>query len=212
MSIAIRSRGDVRAAINDLQSLSKLETSELIREIGDRDKEQTIFQTLQYIFKNSKIDDRMINIFDELNVPIDEVFLWIEENIPIEYKGAELARAFEALSLADVYRGRTRRQRNYRFMVYEYFLLGPAIACAKKYNRTGWTSYKKPTRILKIWLQNQRAAKKKSISQKFARHTHVSTKTAMREFAILKFILKNGDIRKKLKLSEEEIAYLDNPA
>tara|TARA_Y100000310_G_scaffold260387_1_gene269287 strand:- start:13965 stop:15152 length:1188 start_codon:yes stop_codon:yes gene_type:complete len=208
-SIAIRSRGDIRAALNDLQILANSGSLEFVKEIGDRNKEQSIFSALQYIFKNAKIDDDMIKVFDEINMTIDDIFLWIEENLPLSYRGEELARAFDALSLADVFRGRIQRQRHWRFMVYEYFLLGPAIAGVKETNRTGWTSYKKPSRILKIWLQNQRAAKKKTICKKYANHCHISTKTVMKDFMLLKIILRNKEIRKELKLSEEEIIYLD---
>ena len=74
---------------------------------------------------------------------------------------------------------------------------------------TGWTNYKKPSRILKIWLQNQRAAKKKSICQKFAKSSHISTKTAMKDFLLIKIILQNEEIRKQLKLNEDEITYLE---
>jgi len=210
-SIAIRARGDIRAALNDLQILSNMESPELVQEVGERNKEQSIFSALQHIFKNSAIDEKMLRVFDDINMPIDEIFLWIEENIPLEYKGAELAKAFDALSLADVYRGRIRRQREWRFMVYEYFFLGPGIASVKEYNRTGWTGYKKPSRILKIWLQNQRSLKKKSICQKYSRYCHISTKTAMKDFMLLKIILGNPEIRKNLKLSDEEVAYLDKP-
>jgi|TARA_B100001971_G_scaffold183194_1_gene180999 replication factor C large subunit len=208
-SISIRARGDIRAALNDLQILSKMESPEVMKEIGDRNKEQSVFVALQQIFKNSKIDSDMIKVFDEVNMPIDEIFLWVEENIPLEYKGEELVRAFDALSLADVFRGRIQRQRHWRFMVYEYFLLGPAIAGVKEYNRAGWTSYKKPSRILKIWLQNQRAAKKKSICIKYAKYCHISTKTAMKDFLLLKILLQRESIQKELKLNEDEIAYLD---
>ena len=208
-SISIRARGDVRAALNDLQALSTSGYSELLKEGGERDKERSIFSALQYIFKNSKIDNDMIKVFDEVNMNIDDIFLWVEENLPLEYKGEELAKALDALSLADVFRGRIQRQRHYRFMVYEYFLLGPAIAGVKKSNRTGWTSYKKPSRILKIWLQNQRSAKKKSICKKYAGYTHISTKTAMKDFMLLKIILQNQKIRNELKLNDEEISYLD---
>jgi len=210
-SIAIKARGDIRAAINDLQILSGMESPELVKELGERNKEQSIFTALQYVFKNSKIDMEMIKVFDEVNMPIDEVFLWIEENIPLEYKGRELAEAYDALSLADVFRGRIRKQRHYRFMVYEFFLLGAGVAGVKQYNRAGWTSYKKPSRILKIWLQNQRAAKKKSICQKYSKFCHISTRTAMKDFMLLKVILKSEKIRKDLKLSSDEIAYLDKP-
>ncbi len=210
-SISIKARGDIRAALNDLQILSKMDSPELLKEIGERNKDKSIFTALQYVFKNSKIDMEMVSVFDDIDMSVDEIFLWIEENIPLEYHGEELAKAFDALALADVYRGRIRRQRHWRFMVYEYFLLGPAVAGVKKYNRAGWTSYKKPSRILKIWLQNQRAIKKKSICQKYAKHCHLSTKQAMKDFLLIKIILKNENIRRELKLNEEEIAYLDKP-
>ena len=210
-SIAIKARGDVRAALNDLQVLSKMDSPELFKEVGDRNKEQSIFTALQHVFQTAKIDEDMIKVYDEVNMPIDDVFLWVEENLPIAYKGKELCRAIDALSLADVYRGRIRRQRHWRFMVYEYFLLGAGIAAVKDYDRSGWTQYKRPSRILKIWLQNQRAAKKKTICEKYAKHCHISTKTAMKDFMLLKVILQNSGIREGLKLSDDEIAYLDKP-
>jgi len=210
-SIAIKARGDIRAALNDLQVLSKMDSPELVKEVGDRNKEQSIFTALQHVFQNAKIDDEMIRVYDEVNMPIDDVFLWVEENLPVAYRGEELCDAIDALSLADVFRGRIRRQRHWRFMVYEYFLLGAGIASVKKYNRGGWVQYRKPSRILKIWLQNQRAAKKKTICQKYAKHCHISTKTAMKDFMLLKVILQKPDIREGLKLSEDEIAYLDKP-
>jgi len=151
----------------------------------------------------------MVDIFDEVNMDIDEIFLWVEENIPMEYKGEELAKAFDALAKADVFKGRIYRQQHWRFMVYEYFFLGAGVAGAKKFNKTGWTTYRKPTRILKIWLQNQRSEKKKSICQKYALHCHISSKQAMKDFMLLKIILKNQIIRDNLRLSEDEAAYLD---
>jgi len=208
-SIAIRARGDLRAGINDLQIMARTGEQTFVKELGERNKERTIFTALQHVFKNANLDSEMLNIFDEVNMPIDEIFLWVEENIPLEYKGVELAKAFDALSRADVFRGRIYHHQHWRFMVYEYFLLGPGIASSKKSNRTGWTSYKKPTRILKIWLQNQRAAKKKSICQKYARFCHISLKQAMKEFMLIKIILQKPEIRGELRLSEEEVGYLD---
>jgi len=208
-SISIKSRGDIRAAINDLQALSKLDEHSFVKEIGERNKEESIFNSLQYVFKNASLDTKMLGIFDNVDMNIDEIFLWVEENIPLEYRKEELAKAFDALSRADMFRGRIYTHQHWRFMVYEYFLLGPGIAASKKFNRAGWTSYKKPSRILKIWLNNQRVAKKKTICQKYAKHVHISTKRAMKDFLVLRIILKNNIIRKELKLNEEEIEYLD---
>ncbi|MFA5485287.1 MAG: replication factor C large subunit [Candidatus Pacearchaeota archaeon] len=210
-AISVKSKGDMRAALNDLQIISQLNETSIINpnEINERNKEESIFTALQHIFKNSNIDDSMIKVFDEVDMSIDELFLWIEENIPLEYKGEELAKAYNALSKADVFRGRIYRKQHWRFLVYEYFLLSGGIAASKDYNKTGFTSYKKPSRILKIWLNNQRTMKKKSICVKYAKHTHISIKRAMRDFLLIKIILQNEKIRKELKLDEEEINYLN---
>ncbi|MBP7708715.1 replication factor C large subunit [Candidatus Pacearchaeota archaeon] len=210
-SIAIKARGDMRAALNDLQSLSQLDEKTFVKEVGDRNKEVSIFNALQFVFKNAQIDSKMLQVYDEVHMETDEIFLWIEENIPYEYRGRELFRAFDALSRADVFRGRIYRQQHWRFLIYENFFLGAGIAAAKKYNRTGWTNYKKPSRILKIWLNNQRMAKKKSICEKYARLNHVSIKKAMKDFLILRQILVDTKVRKELKLDEEEIEFLDKP-
>ncbi|NPE26420.1 replication factor C large subunit [Methanococcoides sp. SA1] len=207
--IAIRARGDIRAALNDLEVLSKMDGDSLMVEVGERDKEESIFSALAKVFSGSKISEDMIKVYDDVAMPIDDLFLWVEENLPIAYQGEELCVALDRLSLADVYRGRIRRQRHYRFMVYEYFLLGAGIASAKKYDRGGWVQYKKPSRILKIWLQNQRAAKKKSICEKYAKVAHVSVKKAMREWMLVREILQGEGVRKELDLSSDEIAYLE---
>jgi len=209
VSIAIRSRGDIRAAINDLQTLATTKDELIVKDLGERNKELSIFNALQHIFKTAKLDTKMVDIFDDVNMDIDEIFLWVEENIPLEYKGEELAKAFDALAKADVFKGRIYRQQHWRFMVYEYFFLGAGVAGAKKFNKTGWTTYRKPTRILKIWLQNQRAEKKKSICQKYALYSHIGSRQAMREFMLLKIIFNNPKIRDELRLTEDEIAYLD---
>jgi replication factor C large subunit len=208
-SIAIRARGDIRAALNDLQILSKMDSPDLAKDVGDRNKEKSVFEALQKVFHGTRIDEEMLKVYDDVNMPIDDLFLWIEENLPVEYEGEELCLALERLSLADVYRGRIRRQRHYRFMVYEYFLLGAGIANSKDNEKSGWAQYKKPSRILKIWLQNQRAANKKSICEKYAKVCHISLKTAMRDFLLLRVILGSEKIREELDLSNDEVAYLD---
>ncbi|MEI7719558.1 MAG: replication factor C large subunit [archaeon] len=210
-SIAIKARGDIRASLNDLQMLSKMDEKTIMKEAGERNKEISVFNALQYVFKNAQLDTKMLTIYDEVNLSVDDIFLWIEENIPYEYRGTELAKAFDALSKADVFRGRIYRQQHWRFLVYENFFLGAGIAAAKKYNRTGWTNYKKPSRVLKIWLQNQRAAKKKTICEKYAKHCHTSVKEAMKDFLLLKQIITDEKIIKELKLTNEEIEYLQKP-
>lgn len=211
-TIAAKSRGDVRAALNDLQTvldISQIEISPF--EIHEREKEEDIFNVLRRIFKNQS-DPNLIRAYDNIDMPIDEIFLWIEENIPYEYGKDKkaLARAYESLSIADVFRGRIHRQQHWRFLVYENFLLSAGISFASRKPKmlNEFTIYQRPKRILKIWLQNQKYEKKKSISMKYAKVVHISHKRAMKEFFLLPLIL-NEKARKKLDLSEEEIKFLE---
>jgi replication factor C large subunit len=207
-SIAIRAKGDIRAAINDLQSVSRLQDPSVI-EFHERNKEVDIFNALKLIFK-SKPNNDMLKIFDSVNMSIDEIILWVEENIPAEYSGVELARAYDLLSKVDVFKGRIYKQQYWRFLVYENIFLSFGISSVKKGIKTNFTSYKKPSRILKIWMNNQRTMKKKTIAQKYANLVHIGQKRAMQEFPILKQIIKsNPDIQSELKLDEDELAYLN---
>ena len=207
--LAIKAKGDLRAAINDLQSISSVpETFGL--EVDERNKETDIFNALRLIFKG-KPTDETLRAFDSVHMSIDEIILWVEENIPSEYSGIELLKAYEMLSKVDVFKGRIYKQQYWRFLVYENIFLSYGISASKKGTKTGFTNYKKPTRILKIWMNNQITMKKKSIAIKYARYVHVGIKRAMNEFPMIKQIIKsNSQIQKELKLDEEEIEYLKN--
>jgi len=143
---------------------------------------------------------------------IDEIILWIEENIPLEYNGEELVKAYERLSKVDIFKGRIYKQQYWRFLVYENILLSYGISASKNPEKIpgGFTNYKKPSRILKIWLSNQKKAKAKSIAKKYANKVHIGEKRAISEFPIIKQILKsNSEIQKELKLNEEEIEFIN---
>ena len=206
-NIAIKAKGDLRAAINDLQIIASMEEPSAL--LDERNKETDIFSALRLIFKGKPTND-VLKTFDSVKMPIDEIILWVEENIPSEYKGEALARAYDLLSKVDLFKGRIYKQQYWRFLVYENIFLSYGISSAKKDTTNfGFTSYKRPTRILKIWLNNQRTAKKKSIAQKYSKYVHVGLKRAMQEFDLIKKIINSNDkIPKELKLSEDEISYL----
>ncbi len=207
--ISLKARGDMRAALNDLQTIANLEAGKSFDfEIDERNKEIDIFKALRSVFKETPKNE-LLSLFDSVNMSLDEIMLWVEENIPAEYQKKELAKAFEALSKADLFKGRIYKQQYWRFLVYENIFLSYAISASKTDKKLGFTSYKKPTRILKIWMNNQKILTKKTIAQKYAHHVHIGERRAMTEFPIIKHILKNPDARKELKLTENELAYLE---
>lgn len=206
-NITIKSKGDLRAAINDLQIAASLKEPSAFL-IDERNKEIDIFTALRIVLKG-KPDNSFLRIFDSVNKPLDEIILWIEENLPLEYREDELAKAYDVLSKIDIYKKRVNRQQHWRFLVYQNDLLSYGISSAKKGEKTGFTVYKKPTRILKIWLNNQRTERKKSITKKYAEYVHVSEKKAIQEFPLIKKFLLNPKIQKELKLSDDEIEYIN---
>ena len=202
--LAIKSQGDLRGALNDLQSYAH-ETNIFVDVTEKRDVEDNIFNILKKLFKER---GDFLDLFDNTKLSLDEIMLWIEENIPREYKNEALAKAYYALGQADVFRGRIYKDQSWRFLVYQNIFQSAAISYAKKTANQGFTKYESPKRILKIWLHNQKSEKKKTIAKKYARFVHCSVKRAMRDFALLKPIMLSPSIQQGLKLSEEEVDFL----
>lgn len=208
--IAVNAKGDLRAAINDLQTIINLPKEHPIQ-FDERNKEIDIFNAMKTIFK-SKPDNSLLSLFDSIDMQIDDILLWLEENIPLEYQGEELARAYELLSRSDIFRRRIYRQQYWRFLVYKNAFLSYGISSAKNLKKSpsqSFTSYKKPSRILKMWINNRRIEKKKSIAKKYASYVHIGEKRALREFPTIKQFLLKPEVQKELKLTEEEITYLN---
>lgn len=176
--IARRSGGDLRAAINDFQSLVTGDTvsREDLALLSDRDSKQAVEQALLRIFKTTSAEVALPSL-DNVDEDVDALLLWIDENLPREYKSAaDLARGFDALAEADRYMGRIRRWQYYRFYVYIYNLLTAGIALAKEEKYKGATEYKPTERILKLWIYNQKNAKAKKLAQALAPQLHTSAR------------------------------------
>lgn len=209
--LARRAGGDARGAINDLQILTSIKKQlENLDELGEREKKESIINALTVIFKTRKAEN-VLGILEKTDLDIDEALLWIDENLPREYHGEDLARAYEMISKADVFKGRIRRWQHWRFLVYISDLLTAGIATAKKEKNGNFISYKRTGRVLKIWQANMRNAKRNMIAEKLAAATHTSRKRAIKELAYLRPIFKKGEgqeIAEQLELSNEEIEWL----
>ncbi|RME52626.1 replication factor C large subunit [Candidatus Woesearchaeota archaeon] len=182
-TLARRSNGDVRSAVNDLQVLcasGTLDTS-LLDIIAQRDRTETMLHALLRVFKTTQANVAL-GAFDEVNEDLDKIFLWMDENLPREYTRPEdIAKAYHALALADRFFGRIKRWQHYRFYVYCYILLSAGIALAKQERYQATNAYQEPKRILKQWMAKQKNFKKQAIASKLADATHTSTKRALQE-------------------------------
>lgn len=206
-AIARRVGGDARAAVNDLQTLSngnKVTMKEL-EMLGERAQKEAIEQALMRVFKTTSANIAL-PAFDNIDQDVDQLFLWIQENLAHEYRKPEdRARAYDALAEADRFFGRIRRWQYYRFYVYIYNLLTAGIALAKEKKYPGASTYKESKKPLLIWMANQRHARRKSIAAKLAVATHSSERRAFQEVAILRPVLASFE---ELELTSEEREWL----
>jgi len=216
-SLARHVGGDVRSAINDLQTLThekKELKNEDLDELSDRNRIENMLSALMKVFKTTDINIA-IRAFENVEEDIDKQLLWIDQNLPVEYqKPEDLARAYDYLSKADVFKGRIRRWQHWRFLVYVNALISAGVAVAKDEKYKGFTSYKPTTRILKLWRANMKYQKRKSIASKIADKTHTSSKKALQDtLPYLTVIFKKnkkiaGQIAQEFELDKDEVEWM----
>lgn len=214
-SIARRAGGDLRAAINDLEIISSLKevTKESLEDLGMREKEDSIIDALLKIFKST--DPKIaIDAFNYVNEDLGQQLLWIDENLPKEYeKPADLARAYDKLSKADIFQRRIRRWQHWRFLVYINALITAGIAVSKDKKYDKFTQYKPTGRILKMWWAKQKSMKKKAIAEKIAINTHSSAKQVLKSMPYFQNIFKKDKVTaskmaEELELDKDQVAWL----
>lgn len=212
-SLARHAGGDARAAVNDLQLILSGHgslTKEGLGFLSDRNRTEGIQQALMKVFKTTDPEVAR-NAFDTCTEDLDEVFLWVDQNLPKEYtKGADLARAYEKLSRADVFKGRIRRKQHWRFMVYIYYLLSVGIAVSKDERYKEAVKYEQTKRILMLWQAKMKYQKRVAIAEKLAELTHCSRRVATRDVLpyLHKAIVEDKGLAEELDLTNDELAWL----
>lgn len=220
--IAKLSEGDLRSAINDLESIARgygRVTSSLAQMlVRRRDREYTPFEALRNLFM-SKYAWQAKQAVTQTNVDYDAMLQWINENIPYQYTDIEdIWRAYEALSRATVYLGRIRRTGSWDLLSYVFDTMGPGVALARvksKYNR--WVKYNFPQRILMMAKTKQVREIRDSLALHLASKLHVSSRIVKSEFLpILRIIFLHNPryaarIALGYNLTENMVKYLAGP-
>jgi len=203
--------GDLRSAIRDLETVAEgkkiVETKDL-EVLGYRETKQEIFEVLKVIFKTKDIKNS-IGIMRNVDKDPDEIFWWLEQNITTEYEDPmEVARAFNYLSIADLFRSRTRVMQNWRFKKYMIDIMCGGISISKKEMYRKFTMYRPPKRIAMYGSTKATRKDIKELCRKMKEKLHVSSKVIMRDyFPTFKFILKRKEWKENLK---EEFGLEDN--
>ncbi|MCD6557493.1 MAG: AAA family ATPase [Candidatus Aenigmarchaeota archaeon] len=190
--IVATSNGDVRAALNDLESLSVNPGED-----NYRDVENKIFETINVILKTKNPENVRIALKNS-NKTLDEIVWWLEENIKREYeKKEELAKAYDALSRIDVIQTRIMKRQAWSLQSYIPDLV-IAIALSKNEKYKKFVNYSPPTFFL---MYGKRKSKKlDALLEKMSKELHVSKKTAMNYLNLVAMLVKN----KVIKIDKED--------
>ena len=192
-----RSSGDLRSAVNDLQALAqgkKILTYDDVSFLAYRDRKESIFNVLKMIIYG-RTSFGAKKAVDMANIDIDMLFEWIYENAPAHLNDVhDLAQAMNALSIADVYRGRIRASQNWSFTRYVIDYMAAGVAMARKNSKVhGWVPFKFPSRILMLSRSKAERSMQKRIGLKIRRKCHISATRAKKEILpYLRIIFKNN--------------------
>ncbi len=183
--IAKNSDGDLRSAINDLESIccgKKQITLKDLEVLAARAREADIFSVLGILFKSESVRQAKGAIAN-LDKDPEELFWWIENNITREFTDPEeIANAFDALSKADLFRRRVISRQNWRLMAYMIDLMTAGIALAKKSTYKKFTKYTYPE-ILRILgsTKTERKDEKEKLLE-LSKQLHCSTAKIRKHF------------------------------
>jgi replication factor C large subunit len=186
-AIADDTSGDLRSAINDLQALAE-KTERLTEDdvvTGARDETEDIFDYLDDVIKNLDAQEALYASYDVDETP-DDMINWIEDNMPKDYHGEELADAYGFLANADRWLGRVRATQDYSYWRYAGDNMTAGVAAARKEPKGGWTRYGPPSYWSKLGRTSGTRKQRDRIAREIAERSGTSIGTARRE--ILPFL------------------------
>lgn len=188
--------GDMRSAINTLQSLAnKEEILEVqdVENITTKDDRSTIINGVTAVLKSKNPK----HVKDALRVEEDPTLVmeYIAENIPREYtKKDEIKKAYENISKADLYFGRAQHTRNYGYWKYASDFMGIGVSSSKHDTYKKFTKITSPTTFTLMGRNRVKRNLRDKIAEKMSQKMHISHSIAISMFPYLEIMFKNDEL------------------
>ncbi len=185
--IAEKNDGDLRSAINDLQALAETASTLEVENVvtGNRDRSEDIFPFLDVVLKEAGAEEALKTAYDVDETP-DDLINWVEDNMPKDYEGAELAAAYDAIAKGDRWLGRVRASQNYAYWRYVTDNVTAGVAAARDGQKGGWTRYGPPSYWSKLGRSRGKRTTRDYVARKIAEVGGLSMGTARR--AVLPYL------------------------
>ena len=210
--LAKRSSGDIRSALNTLQAIvenGEELSEESLNATSQKDNTATIFDTVTRVLK-SKDPVKVKRTLFENNEEPSLVMEYIAENIPREYESRkEIKKAYDMISKADLFFGRTRATRNYGFWRYASDFMGTGVAMSKRETYKKFTKVQSPGSFSLMGRSRGKRALRDNIAAKMEEKMHVSLEIAYTMFPYFEIMFQDDEtaweISDFLELDDDEI-------
>lgn len=195
-TLAKRSKGDLRSAINDLEVMARGKeaiSSDDLESISQKDQIPQIFDSVRTVLKSKNLQ----RVKDSMRVEADPAFILelITENIPREYeKKDEIEQAYEMVSQADLYLGRAFQTRNYGYWKYSYDLMSIGVALSKDETYKKFARYANSSVFNLLSKSRARRDLKEKVANKIGEKMHISHKVAREQFPYLEFMFQDDEL------------------
>ena len=196
-TLAKRSNGDLRSAINDLEIMAKGEekiTSEDLDLVAPKDGRSNVFDAVRTILKSktpANIKDAMRQVEADPSLLIEMV----TENIPREYeKKDEIEKAYEMISQADIYLGRAFSTRAYTYWKYAYELMSVGVALSKDETYKKFARYTNSSVYTILSKNRSKRDLQNRVAEKIGEKLHTSKKVAISQFPYFEIMFQDDDI------------------
>ncbi|MHA1612534.1 MAG: replication factor C large subunit [Promethearchaeota archaeon] len=181
-SLAKKSQGDYRSAINDLQILAQGSTGvqdSLMESLNmQRDHQSKFDEGLRNLFKQETIRDakRCLDEIDSKDISFNNLGSWINENIHnFITKKIDLYQVYQNLAYADTILGRIGRTQDYDHLSYFYDILAGGVRFSKTDSKISDKKLQSPR-----WFRFRAPANDEK-AQKLQQIYHLSLNEIMRE-------------------------------
>jgi len=212
-ALAEVSEGDVRYAINMLQSIAEVYrkvTEDLVKDlVRKKDRSLDPFETLRNIFW-AKYFWQARTAATTSEVDYELLMRWLSENVPIQFDNMEdTFRGLDVLARASIFLKRSKLG-DWDLLSYVFDLMGPGVAFSEESKWKGtwkakWKKYQFPAYIHQMVKSKDSREALKEESEKIARASHCSSEKAITEYIpFMRLITENPSSGQEMKAVGQE--------
>lgn len=180
-AIAENAKGDLRAAINDLQTLAAGRKSISLADLqvlGERAEQESMFEVVRTVL-TAKTPEQALSVTRLPSLDYEMLLQWLSENVVYQYEPSlqAIADAYDALSWADVMLSRMKREQQWALLSYALELMTAGVASARQRPPFKFVKYNFPEKLRLLSRMKEQREKFRRAVRLAARNLHVSTST-----------------------------------